>query len=110
MGYDIGKKVEAGKGDVLSSQILVKGTSISINRVLIELSQGKSINQLLEVNPRLTRSNFDVCFEYGHELAGALDLSDGMALISKRLKKRKAYVDRLRSLRVDPPDLFSDLS
>lgn len=93
---------EAGKKDVLYFDVLLKGTNISVREVLRLLSQGKSINELLESNPGMTLSDIHTCLRYGWELVGAIDFKKAVSAVNNVNKKRQIVVDKIRSMKANP--------
>ncbi len=104
---DIEKKLEEGKGDHVYSEILLKGTNISIREVLRELAHGKSVDEILKENPEITMANIQTCFEYAFELVGAINFRNATDAINVVVKKRQTIIDKLESLKIN---LDSDAS
>lgn len=101
MGNNIGSKLGAGKGDIIYSEILIKGTNISIREVLRQLSLGKSFEEVLNAFPEMTIDDLHTCFEYAFELVAAFDLKKSMTAINRVIEKRNAVVKNLDKLIVD---------
>ncbi|WP_396192433.1 DUF433 domain-containing protein [Flavobacterium sp.] len=98
------KKLEAGKGDLLYSEILIKGKNISVREILRQLAQGNSVQEIFEKNPELTQEDLITCYEYAYELIGAIEFKKGMSLINIVIKKREAFVAKLRGMKINRPE------
>ena len=100
------QKLIAGKGDFLYSQVLLKGTNISVREVLRDFSLGKTFDDILNSNPGMTTSDIQTCFEYAYELVGALELKKAMNEINRVVVKREAFISRLEEIAKNPPPLI----
>ena len=102
------EKLESGKGDVLYSEILIMGKNISVREIFRELYQGKSIQDILSSNPKLTHEDINTCYEYAFELIGSIEFKQALSLINPVIKKREALASKIRAMKGKPFGPFSD--
>ena len=57
--------------DVMMSKPVVEGTRITVESILDELGAGRTIEQLLEAHPRLTREGVLAAVRFGAEVLRA---------------------------------------
>ena len=55
---------------VMAGKPVVRGTRVTVERVLTLLAQGLSITELLKEHPYLTEDDVRACLAYGASLAG----------------------------------------
>lgn len=65
----------------------IKGTNIEIRKVLYELSQGKSHQEIISEQPEITQSHILTCLEYATALVGATEFKKAISAISEIDKK-----------------------
>jgi uncharacterized protein (DUF433 family) len=66
MTVELGPMIVADK-HTLGGKPRVKGTRISVSQVISEMSHGRTIEELLESYPTLTREGILACLAYAHE-------------------------------------------
>lgn len=99
---DIKSNFIAGKGDALYSEVLIKGTNISVREILRQLSTGKTYEEVLAANPDMTIADIHTCFEYAFQLVGAMDFKKALAAINVVDKKREKVLNKLDSFIANP--------
>ncbi len=82
--------------------ILIKGTKISLRTILRKLSEGTSIDSIIETHPEITIFDIYACLEYASELVGVIDYNKAMSAIFADKKKRKELADRIRASKGKP--------
>ena len=65
----------ASDPDVMMGKPVVEGTRITVEFILEELGAGRTIEQLLEAHPRLTREGVHAAVRFGAEVLRA-DVAD----------------------------------
>lgn len=58
------KKHIESKPEVLYGKPVIKNTRIAVDLILEKLAAGKSIEQLLQAYPRITRDDINACIQY----------------------------------------------
>jgi len=100
-------KIEAGKGDVLYKDVLIKESGYSIRKFFYELTQGKSVESILKENPNISEEDVSICFKYALELIGVIDYNLAEKSISDVISKRAIIAKRIRNLNM--PEILKDL-
>ena len=59
---------------VMGGKPIVRGTRVTVERVLSVLAQGLSVPDLLKEHPHLTTADVSACLAYGASLAGDEDI------------------------------------
>ena len=95
------KKLEAGNGDFLYSEVLIKGKNISVREIIRQLAKGSSKQELFDNNPELTQDDLITCYEYAYELIGAIEFKKGITLINTVVQKREDFAEKLRSMKTN---------
>lgn len=83
--------------------IFIKGTKIMLSEILRKLSEGNSIDNIIETYPEITKADIYACLEYASELVIVIDFKKGMSAISADKKRRKALADKIRASKGKPP-------
>ena len=60
---------------ILAGKPVVKGTRISVDLVLEELSHNPEINELLAAHPDLTRTDVQACLAYAKDILAGEEVS-----------------------------------
>ena len=59
---------------ILAGKPVIKGTRISVDLVLEELSHNPDITELLAAHPDLTRTDVQVCLAYAKDILAGADI------------------------------------
>lgn len=92
-------KLIEGKGDVLYSQVLIKGKNVCVREILRLLAHGSSEEEILIKFPELTKEDILTSYTYAYELIGAIEFKKAMSLINKVILKRNAVLEKLDSFK-----------
>ncbi|WP_420287273.1 DUF433 domain-containing protein [Flavobacterium psychrophilum] len=92
-------KLTAGKGDILYSQVLIKGKNVCVREVFRMLAHGSSEEEILIEFPELTKEDILTSYTYALELIGAIEFKQAMSIINKVVVKRNAILEKLDSLK-----------
>lgn len=69
----------------------IKGTNIEIRKVLHELSQGKSHQEIILGQPEITPDHILTCLEYATELVGGTEFKKAISAIAAINKKKERF-------------------
>ena len=88
----------------LENNCFIKGTKFPVSEILKQLSDGKSINEIIKEQQGIEISDIYACLAFAAELVGAIRFEKSMSIITTVRKNRKAIADRIRSFKVDDFD------
>ena len=94
------EKLEADKGNVLNNNILIKKSGYSIRDFFYELNDGKSVQDILDDNPNISKEDILICYKYAFELIGATDFEIAKKSITTAITKRKKITQKLRTAKM----------
>ena len=97
------ERLEPSPNNAMFGTVLIKGTKISVRRILKELSEGKTIDEMQKIHSEIKIDDILACLEYASELTGAINYNNSMAAIDNDIKKRYALADKIRSMGKNPP-------
>ncbi|WP_276979191.1 DUF433 domain-containing protein [Flavobacterium filum] len=87
----------------------IKGTNIEIRKVLHELSQGKSHQEIILEQPEITQDHILTCLEYATALVGATEFKKAIAAVNAINKKRERFDNAIDELAKDWTKYFPNL-
>jgi uncharacterized protein (DUF433 family) len=73
----------------------IKGTNIEIRKVLNELSLGKTHEEIILLEPEVTKTHILTCLEYATALVGATELKKAKSAINAISKKMERFDNAL---------------
>lgn len=97
---DILSKIEdnSDSSQYLYFRPFIKGTNIEIRKVLYELSQGKSHQEIISEQPEITQAHILTCLEYAATLVGATEFKKAISAINAINKKMNRFDNALDKL------------
>lgn len=87
----------------------IKGTNIEIRKVLHELSQGKSHQEIISEQQEITQAHILTCLEYATALVGAMEFKKAISAINAINKKMARFDNALDELAKDWTKYFPNL-